>query len=330
MKPDPWLYLDEITHRTLNDYTAMLAILRRASYRTKDVIGLAALDAVARRLHAAAMAYKALSPSRSSATRNLEEDLEQLCASLATSILADRSIHVTLSSDPVSLSARRSWQISLIVSELVTNAAKHAQASLVNVDLNTDDGVLQLTIRDDGVGGADHNHGAGLVGLSDRIEALGGRLQVTSPAGGESWPIGSQRTITWTAGSGNVRIELSRDGGLNFDDVLFSNIVNDGQETWTVSGAATTQARVRVTMLGGDLSATSPAAFAITAAAGEFQVTTPAGGESWSIGWAMPVAGCCVPATISRRTSCGRVTASSKATLAPRPQPRRSTRRRRR
>jgi signal transduction histidine kinase len=70
-----------------------------------------------------------------------------------------------------------------VVSEALTNAAKHAHASAVNVDLDTDDGLLQLAIRDDGIGGADPGRGSGLVGLSDRIEALGGTLQITSPAG---------------------------------------------------------------------------------------------------------------------------------------------------
>jgi signal transduction histidine kinase len=70
-----------------------------------------------------------------------------------------------------------------VVSEALTNAAKHAHASAVNVDLDTDDAILQLAIRDDGIGGADPGRGSGLVGLSDRIEALGGTLQITSPAG---------------------------------------------------------------------------------------------------------------------------------------------------
>ncbi|MDQ1484943.1 MAG: hypothetical protein QOJ62_636 [Actinomycetota bacterium] len=70
-----------------------------------------------------------------------------------------------------------------VVSEALSNAAKHAHASLVNVELDTDDATLRLAIRDDGIGGADLTRGSGLVGLSDRIEALGGRLQVTSPAG---------------------------------------------------------------------------------------------------------------------------------------------------
>lgn len=70
-----------------------------------------------------------------------------------------------------------------VVSEALTNAAKHAHASVVNVELDTHDANLQLAIRDDGIGGADLSRGSGLVGLSDRIEALGGTLQVTSPAG---------------------------------------------------------------------------------------------------------------------------------------------------
>jgi signal transduction histidine kinase len=70
-----------------------------------------------------------------------------------------------------------------VVSEALTNAAKHAQASVVKVELDAHDSILRLSIRDDGVGGADLRRGSGLVGLSDRIAALGGTLDVTSPAG---------------------------------------------------------------------------------------------------------------------------------------------------
>ncbi len=68
-----------------------------------------------------------------------------------------------------------------VVSEALTNAAKHAHASVVNVDLDAHGSILRLAIRDDGVGGADPGRGSGLVGLSDRVEALGGMLEVTSP-----------------------------------------------------------------------------------------------------------------------------------------------------
>jgi signal transduction histidine kinase len=70
-----------------------------------------------------------------------------------------------------------------VISEAVTNAVKHAHAFVVHVELEVRDQTARLAIRDDGIGGADPAHGSGLIGLSDRIAALGGTLQVTSPAG---------------------------------------------------------------------------------------------------------------------------------------------------
>jgi signal transduction histidine kinase len=67
--------------------------------------------------------------------------------------------------------------------EALTNAAKHAHASIVHVELETHGEKLRLAIHDDGIGGANLSRGSGLIGLSDRIAALGGTLQVTSPPG---------------------------------------------------------------------------------------------------------------------------------------------------
>ncbi|MGH2816271.1 MAG: sensor histidine kinase, partial [Actinomycetota bacterium] len=70
-----------------------------------------------------------------------------------------------------------------VVAEALTNAAKHANASLVRVELGTEDGLVRLDIRDDGAGGADPTRGTGLVGLKDRVEATGGTLRVQSHPG---------------------------------------------------------------------------------------------------------------------------------------------------
>jgi signal transduction histidine kinase len=70
------------------------------------------------------------------------------------------------------------------VSEALTNAAKHARASVVRVDADMTDGTLRLLVADDGAGGADPSRGSGLIGLSDRVEAVGGRIEIISPAGG--------------------------------------------------------------------------------------------------------------------------------------------------
>jgi PAS domain S-box-containing protein len=70
-----------------------------------------------------------------------------------------------------------------VVSETLTNAAKHARASRITVTVETDGGLLRATIDDDGVGGAEASAGSGLVGLIDRVEALGGRFTLESPLG---------------------------------------------------------------------------------------------------------------------------------------------------
>ena len=71
-----------------------------------------------------------------------------------------------------------------VVAEALTNVAKHANASLVRVQAEVVDGDLRVAVQDDGVGGADPARGSGLVGLTDRVEALGGRLTLRSPAAG--------------------------------------------------------------------------------------------------------------------------------------------------
>ena len=70
-----------------------------------------------------------------------------------------------------------------VVSEALANAAKHAQASVAQVHAQARDGRLQLWVRDDGVGGAEPGGGSGLVGLADRVDALGGTISVRSPVG---------------------------------------------------------------------------------------------------------------------------------------------------
>jgi signal transduction histidine kinase len=70
-----------------------------------------------------------------------------------------------------------------VINEALTNTAKHAHATSMDVRVAADGGLLRICVRDDGRGGADPTHGTGLVGLIDRVEALGGLLTLRSPAG---------------------------------------------------------------------------------------------------------------------------------------------------
>jgi PAS domain S-box-containing protein len=71
-----------------------------------------------------------------------------------------------------------------VVAEALTNAAKHAHASFVRIDADVLDGDLRVSVKDDGVGGANPARGSGLVGLTDRVEAMGGKLTLLSPPAG--------------------------------------------------------------------------------------------------------------------------------------------------
>jgi signal transduction histidine kinase len=133
--------------------------------------------------------------------KSLEEavvDLQELSRGLHPAVLAKGGLQPALtvlarrSAIPVELDVtlrgRLAQQLEVtvyyVVSEALTNATKHAFASVVHVCLTASDGVVRLSIRDDGVGGADPSCGSGLIGLTDRVEALGGKISIMSPAQG--------------------------------------------------------------------------------------------------------------------------------------------------
>jgi signal transduction histidine kinase len=87
-----------------------------------------------------------------------------------------------------------------VCSEALANVAKYADASQARVTVVASEGELRVRVGDDGVGGADARRGSGLLGLADRVEALGGRLSVESPPGGGT----RVEAILPTAGSGAI------------------------------------------------------------------------------------------------------------------------------
>ncbi len=117
-----------------------------------------------------------------------------------------------------------------------------------------------------------------------------GRVRVLTPNGGESWPVGGVRRIAWTSSvAGNVRIEVSRDGGASWTPI-FSNIANDGAQNWTVTGPGTSQARIRVCSIAVPTACdTSDANFSISETADltvrflSFTPTNLLGGQAWQV-----------------------------------------------
>jgi GAF domain-containing protein len=126
---------------------------------------LAELREIARGIHPAMLAEGGLRPA---------------LAALARSSAVPASLRVEVPGrlpGPVEIAAY------YVVSEALTNAAKHAGAAAVTVEVAAGEGVLRVGVRDDGRGGAAFGPGSGLVGLRDRVEALGGRIALHSPPG---------------------------------------------------------------------------------------------------------------------------------------------------
>jgi signal transduction histidine kinase len=133
----------------------------------------------------------------SAGLRSAIDDLREISRGIHPAILAHGGLGSALktlarrSPVPARLNATLDGRLSeqaevaayYVVSEALTNVARHAEASVVSIDVVQEDDALELFIRDDGVGGADERSGSGLIGLKDRVEALGGRITVDSPSG---------------------------------------------------------------------------------------------------------------------------------------------------
>jgi signal transduction histidine kinase len=130
-------------------------------------------------------------------TRGVLDDLRELSRGIHPAILSEGGLERALralarrSPVPIELDVevgrrlREPVEVAAyyVVSEALANAAKHAHASVAAVRVAAGGDTLDISIRDDGVGGADRSGGSGLTGLRDRVEALGGTLVVASPAG---------------------------------------------------------------------------------------------------------------------------------------------------
>lgn len=125
------------------------------------------LQELSRGIHPAILANGGLGPALGTLARRSAVPVE-----LVLDVDVDRRLPA-----PVEIAAY------YIVAEALTNAAKHAQASTAYVHVGTGDESLRLSIRDDGIGGADPAKGSGLVGLTDRVEAIGGKMTLSSKPG---------------------------------------------------------------------------------------------------------------------------------------------------
>jgi signal transduction histidine kinase len=143
-----------------------------------------------------AAAREVLTGAADELARALDE-LRELARGLHPAVLSDRGLRAAVdmlagrAPLPVEIAAVPDERLPepveaaayYLISEALTNVTKYAQAGVVRVRVTAGDDRVLVEVSDDGVGGADPAAGSGLRGLADRVEALGGTLEITSPAG---------------------------------------------------------------------------------------------------------------------------------------------------
>src|SRR5580693_6913092 len=172
----PYLYLAEFLHRVHNEYTCAISLANRLAARSAREETKTALRQIINRLHALAASHQILRSPLTAASADLSGNLIRLCHTMTSSGLADRDIELHLAvTEPVMLDAKRCWRAELIISELITNASRHAftsQAGHISVAVETAAGQIICRVSDDGSPPAILKRGLG----SELIDALAADL----------------------------------------------------------------------------------------------------------------------------------------------------------
>jgi two-component sensor histidine kinase len=170
------LFFTEFLHRVKNEYACAISLATTLAARSSNEETKAALAQVSDQLHALASAHDILRPPLTTALTDLSANLTQLCRVMTSSRLAQRRVELNLAiTEPVLLDAKRCWRAELIVSELITNASRHAfvsQAGRISVAVKTASGQVICRVSDDGQPAATLKRGLG----TELIEALAADL----------------------------------------------------------------------------------------------------------------------------------------------------------
>ena len=178
--PDAWLLVTEIEHRVTNEYAVAISSISSAAVRTGSPEARATLDGVIERLRRYADVHQALQAPLTRERRDLADYLRTLCHARVRAGLAERGIELTLLEQSVLLEADRCWRVGLIVSELITNAMRHAfsrKGGSIIVDLEVIGAELQCRVHDDGCSTTGASPGGGSRIIDALASDLGGSIE---------------------------------------------------------------------------------------------------------------------------------------------------------
>ena len=204
LPPQEWLLVDELNHRINNELASVIAMVSRTAARSGSDDVKRALGAVEERLHRYAEVHHALQPPIDDALVDAAASLGRLCLSLSRSKLEEMNIELVLTAEPVRLAPGQCWRLAMIVSELITNAARHAFAGgpgRIDVALSCADRFVTCIVADTGAAPAHVRPGRGSRIVEALARGVGGRIERKFGPGGSRSTLIFRYTRPVTAGA---------------------------------------------------------------------------------------------------------------------------------
>jgi two-component sensor histidine kinase len=212
--PDGSLLLRELNHRINNELTSAICAVSAKAVRSDSVAVKAALLDVVDLLHECADVHRALHMPEQGRLTDAARYLQQLCLSITKYRLDRLAIRVLFSADDLRLEGERCWKLGLIVSELLTNVAQHAQFDVrhpeLRVELMLAGHVVKCRVSDNGSAPEPIRRGRGLAIIGELASSLGGRVHTSCAADGSSFLLAFPLTETEQLAVGATHVVLKR------------------------------------------------------------------------------------------------------------------------
>lgn len=199
--PEEWLLFREYTHRINNELTSAISAISLAATRSASAEVKAALTAVIERLENYARVDRALRMPERTSNMDAAAYLRQLCLAISRSKLDFRGIELVLVERPLMINSERCWRLGMILSELITNAARHAfrdRGGAIVVELLPSRSLVECRVTDNGTANANIRSGHGLEIVEALAKGLSGKIRQHFGPGGStstlSFPYVPQQT----------------------------------------------------------------------------------------------------------------------------------------
>ncbi len=177
-----WLFLAEMSHRINNEYATAIGMLSVAAAETRSKEARTALARAGSRLHAYARVHRALQMPDDGMLVDAADCVREVCESISQSKLKARGIALRLAIHPLELEAGRCWRLCLILSELITNAARHAfdtTGGRIGIEMRPSDAHVECRVSDNGCAAEPVRTGRGLRIIKALALSLDGRIEFT-------------------------------------------------------------------------------------------------------------------------------------------------------